>query len=402
MKKCFLFILMIVVGICIAMNVSAEKYTDIITLRNQALNSWNKSYMDDYGRIINVNVQPIIDEIDKVPVLIMDSPVISDDNIYNALDSKDIVKHEDSVAIAYTYNKNNEEVNISIASQENPLYPTPECADIDISYRVQSNSRDYSPNLIIYDGFYSLPYEINFDKHYLGEEELTPRESLDLAQERLKLFFPDYNIKLKIFRFGIVNAEEPYYSFAIRQSIYDIPILMCSKDPVLNAGEEKLGFKPPKEWNSQRLKYGTFDKPSWILKISKNRFDILCRPLKERQILEDDVPLCNMNDVIEHIEEKIRTGYIRNIYSLRFGFCCFFDKNNEIILYPIWEIECDYMFNPKKDMAVYEENKENPITSRLYYRTMMVNAQTGEFIDPVELKDNLLFCPDVITWEDIK
>ena len=60
------------------------------------------------------------------------------------------------------------------------------------------------------------------------------------------------------------------------------------------------------------------------------------------------------------------------------------------------------MFNPKKDMAVYEENKENPITSRLYYRTMMVNAQTGEFIDPVELKDNLLFCPDVITWEDIK
>ena len=35
-----------------------------------------------------------------------------------------------------------------------------------------------------------------------------------------------------------------------------------------------------------------------------------------------------------------------------------FDKNNEIILYPIWEIECDYMFNPKKDMAVYEENKE--------------------------------------------
>ena len=36
------------------------------------------------------------------------------------------------------------------------------------------------------------------------------------------------------------------------------------------------------------------------------------------------------------------------------------------------------------------------------YRTMIVNAQTGEFMNPVELKEKLLDCPEIITWEDIQ
>ena len=35
------------------------------------------------------------------------------------------------------------------------------------------------------------------------------------------------------------------------------------------------------------------------------------------------------------------------------------------------------------------------------YHTMIVNAQTGEFMNPADLKDNLLKCPDIITWNDI-
>ena len=60
------------------------------------------------------------------------------------------------------------------------------------------------------------------------------------------------------------------------------------------------------------------------------------------------------------------------------------------------------MFKPEQNMADYKENSEVPIPSRLYYRTMIVNAQTGEFMNPVELKEKLLDCPEIITWEDIQ
>ena len=45
----------------------------------------------------------------------------------------------------------------------------------------------------------------------------------------------------------------------------------------------------------------------------------------------DDVPLRNINDVIQSVEEKIRDGHIRNVYTLRFGYCCYPAQNEEII-----------------------------------------------------------------------
>ena len=53
-------------------------------------------------------------------------------------------------------------------------------------------------------------------------------------------------------------------------------------------------------------------------------------------------------------------------------------------------------------MNVYQENDGLPITSGQYYSTMIINAQTGEFMDPIKLKENLLTCPNIITWEDAK
>lgn len=237
---------------------------------------------------------------------------------------------------------------------------------------------------------------------YLGEKSLTVNDGMKLIERRMNELFPDYDLKFELFRFGVVNASEPYYSCAIRQKIYGIPILMCAKDPILNAGKEKLGFDPQKEWNSQRLKYGTYDKPSWVVKLSDKQFEILCRPLKIKNVIVDDVPLCGIEQVIHSIEEAIQKGYVRNVYTLRFGYCCYLDVNENIILCPIWEVECDYMFKPEQNMADYKENSEVPIPSRLYYRTMIVNAQTGEFMNPVELKEKLLDCPKIIRWEDVQ
>ena len=53
-------------------------------------------------------------------------------------------------------------------------------------------------------------------------------------------------------------------------------------------------------------------------------------------------------------------------------------------------------------MRIYPEDDGIPITSGRYYSTMIVNAQTGEFMNPAKLKEKLLDCPEIITWEDIQ
>lgn len=113
--------------------------------------------------------------------------------------------------------------------------------------------------------------------------------------------------------------------------------------------------------------------------------------------IEVDVPI-----IVPEVEKKIRDGHIRNVYTLRFGYCCYPAQNEEIILYPVWEIECDYVFDPKQEMRIYPEDDGIPITSGRYYSTMIVNAQTGEFMNPIELKEKLLDCPKIIRWEDIQ
>ena len=334
----------------------------------------------------------------------MDSPVISEENVYNAFQQESVSVLENDVAIDYTCidPETGGNVLISLVKEDNWLYPTPECGDIDLQISILDEKRDISSELVVLDGFFASPNEIDMNRSYLGEKSLTVNDGMELIERRMNELFPDYDLKFELFRFGVVNASEPYYSCAIRQKIYGIPILMCAKDPILNAGKEKLGFDPQKEWNSQRLKYGTYDKPSWVVKLSDKQFEILCRPLKIKNVIVDDVPLCGIEQVIHSIEEAIQKGYVRNVYTLRFGYCCYLDVNENIILCPIWEVECDYMFKPEQNMADYKENSEVPIPSRLYYRTMIVNAQTGEFMNPAKLKEKLLDCPKIIRWEDVQ
>ena len=375
-------------------------------LRKQVerMERWKQNYKDDYGRSIGVDVEPIMNKIEKVPILMMDSPVISEENVYNAFQQESVSVLENDVAIDYTCidPETGGNVLISLVKEDNWLYPTPECGDIDLQISILDEKRDISSELVVLDGFFASPNEIDMNRSYLGEKSLTVNDGMELIERRMNELFPDYDLKFELFRFGVVNASEPYYSCAIRQKVYGIPILMCAKDPILNAGKEKLGFDPQKEWNSQRLKYGTYDKPSWVVKLSDKQFEILCRPLKIKNVIVDDVPLCGIEQVIHSIEEAIQKGYVRNVYTLRFGYCCYLDVNENIILCPIWEVECDYMFKPEQNMADYKENSEVPIPSRLYYRTMIVNAQTGEFMNPVELKEKLLDCPEIITWEDVQ
>ena len=69
------------------------------------------------------------------------------------------------------------------------------------------------------------------------------------------------------------------------------------------------------------------------------------------------------------------------------------------MLYPVWQIECDYAFDPAKQLS---PDESYPVMERMHYSTMIVNAQTGEFMNPVKLKDRLLDAPKVNSWKDVR
>ena len=126
-------------------------------------------------------------------------------------------------------------------------------------------------------------------------------------------------------------------------------------------------------------------------------------PLVEDEMIAADVPVSQLDKVIDSIEKQIEAGHIRDIYALRFGYCCYEGADGRAILYPVWVIECDYYYSVKTKTTAYAEmENEMSVTSGLFYRKMIVNAQTGEFIDPAKLMDRVFDCPEIMTWGDVQ
>lgn len=121
-------------------------------------------------------------------------------------------------------------------------------------------------------------------------------------------------------------------------------------------------------------------------------------PIQKTEQLEENVPLCSFDKVQNTVEKLIQNGYIRRVYALRFGYCCYRDVERGNVLYPVWQIECDYAFDPSKQLS---PDESYPVMERMHYSTMIVNAQTGEFMNPVNLKDRLLDAPKVTSWKDV-
>lgn len=118
----------------------------------------------------------------------------------------------------------------------------------------------------------------------------------------------------------------------------------------------------------------------------------------------EDVPLASIDDVISNIENELKKGYIRNIYSLRLGYGLFLDpeenrqKQQEVsyVLYPIWVMECDYLSDLSRDIR--ENTDSTDFRDGYSFKKLCFNAQTGDVINRETPNKKCLECPNVIIW----
>lgn len=376
------------------------EYIGINELQTEANIEWKKEYVDRYGRTVSVDVTPIIPQVDKVPIQIMENQILPVENVLNIYPQSMVQeekREEDNVIIMNYLNQDKNERGAVYICQNDGNLVLFEYDDLNTKIKKTTTK------LESFSGIQYCSNEVEQLYPYFDGYDFTVQDSIDCANQELGKFFPDYNLDLDIMWVTIVPNTRPCYVCTLRQKIDGIPILMGAGDIARGTNEKEMGFKFPKSWKTKGEEYwGGFIRSLWdFIAYVDGGYQIQFRPLKKVVSLVDDVPLCTFDEVISSVEKQIEHGNIRNVYEMRFGYCCYLDENEQIVLYPVWQIECDYFFNPKEEQKHYAEMEDGQVTLGLDYHTMIVNAQTGEFMNPADLKDNLLKCPDIITWNDI-
>ena len=112
--------------------------------------------------------------------------------------------------------------------------------------------------------------------------------------------------------------------------------------------------------------------------------------LREKKVLATDAPLCSFAKVKETYEALIEQGLLRSISSLRLGYVawCNGDKANSYTLMPTWVAEGELYTDAR---AEDQTGKKQYDTIQPAYGSILVNAQTGEWIDPWNTKNNRSF-----------
>ena len=403
MKKTVCSVLLAITITCISItNAVAEESINIEEIKKSGQMQITREYRDKYGRAVRMNIIPIIPNVMNVPIISIENFNIAEECIIDVIDNGSTTVIDDGSSICYTETNGENVRKIWIPSKKNLSYESESYNDISIQIKNNKEERKKTSEVKDVKSVYKMPNEIDYDYKYLDASNLTISSLLENAENEVNSILKDMNLELELYRFGIVFDNPEYYNLQIRQKLCGIPILGSISDSTMDLNIDNSGFTIPNEWKKRKHLWGEFDFPNWELKASDGKLFIACKPLKKGTVMVEDVPLCSVDNVIKEIEKYIYSGNIRNVYALRFGYCCYIGENDEDVLFPIWQIECDYYYNPKEKTKDYKEDLEAAPIARLMYRTMIVNAQTAEFMDPVELKENLLICPNIITWEDAK
>ena len=402
MKKTVCSVLLAITITCISItNAVAEESINIEEIKKSGQMQITREYRDKYGRAVRMNIIPIIPNVMNVPIISIENFNIAEECIIDVIDNGSTTVIDDGSSICYTETNGENVRKIWIPSKKNLSYESESYNDISIQIKNNKEERKKTSEVKDVKSVYKMPNEIDYDYKYLDASNLTISSLLENAENELNCILKDMNLELELYRFGIVFDNPEYYNLQIRQKLCGIPILGSISDSTMDLNIDNSGFTIPNEWKKRKHLWGEFDFPNWELKASDGKLFIACKPLKKGTVMVEDVPLCSVDNVIKEIEKYIYSGNIRNVYALRFGYCCFQNENENIVLFPVWQIECDYLYIPKKEILEYEYVVDQPVFSRKYYRTMYINAQTGNFLDPSILKENLFNCPKVITWNDV-
>lgn len=366
MKRIICFFLMFMM--LLPMAASAEqKYYTIGELKDQVTDRWTNTYETKW-RTITVDVQPIVPDVEKMPVLKVE-PVIW--------------LPEANGEVEWT--------------AEQLIWPNNMISGIFELKHGKLLADDKNADLEGDD--YHFPLDLK--RPYAAGNDLTVgdmvRKIKEILQQIKNRHFgidTENLFWLKItntYQKGTKIAKLPGYQWIdLMMTLRGIPILGHIKNSKLNPQDKEMGL--------------IGDGKLTFTMQSDDYYHLDGRMLQESEVIAEDVPLCSIDPVIAVLEKEINAGHIRAIYSLNLGLALFnepgttnkigyvyskeYYQNTQYYAVPMWQCMCIYTESAKKQIS--QDIIEHPSLS-MYYMPLYMNAQTGELINPM---DNRLHCAD--------
>ena len=387
-------------------------------LRQQVerMGRWTASY-EAYKRKIEVDIPIDIPEVNAVPIVQVsgyyavdqEGRLTRDGTKLNKIgyDGFDIYEEDGLLMYLGTTCANGEIKAASFEQDKTVLFLA--------YYNSPSNLRTHK---VKYDTEVYYPYEVDADKIYAEDNPQSAAEAKAYLERVLGYFYPKsensvalrhlevrsrgHKVKgLDDYKLGDYVKNYPMGTYALNfcQTIQGIPVY------------HDVGWRLDTTGNApHELINDAWKKTEPIMGISDNRFEfmgddsfeMLVRWVKEVGITKEDVPLAPLSSIISSIEDEIQKGHIRKVYALRLGYGCYITEESPetYVLYPTWICECDYMDDPKWEIDEWAYNLEKGFNKKYSFKTLVINAQTGEMDDPYLSKKKQIFCPTIITWED--
>ena len=154
-----------------------------------------------------------------------------------------------------------------------------------------------------------------------------------------------------------------------------------------------------------------YDPKCYFTMRSDSSYMLMGSTVKEVEEIAADIPLCGFDQVVSALEEEIMAGHIRSIYSVDLGFALYNEpgvtrqsgrdwiRTAEFYAVPTWRCACIYTNMAKQ--ALPDDTVEDPEPS-MYYKTLYVNAQTGELFSPTDDHDGCADYQGFISWEEVR
>lgn len=344
-----------------------EAFVNILELREQIPESWNESY-DAYDRTIEINVDIIMPSATTVPVIqIQPCEAIEVDHFAN-------MEIQDNNAGKFL-----------VINHPNPLESPSKRIGVDntiVALSSLSDNKDYAEENSLLYGEAKEIFADKLEEYGYGHLEF------DIDMPHDMRWTPGYGLvvgRLVDSSNGNAYGEKGYYWLAAMQKLHDIPIwtdIRWTFKKIRNEAMPDLG------------------RADIALDSIDGGYSLCVKAVEEVETLAVDVPLCPFDRVIETFEEEIYSGRIRDADQLVFAYVYFRDSSKELVCFPCWILRCQYVNDPKKEPATIGEGLAWQDTSNSI--SLVVNAQTGELIDPYATNKERDRLPDFISWEEVQ
>ena len=148
-----------------------------------------------------------------------------------------------------------------------------------------------------------------------------------------------------------------------------------------------------------------------------DRDQIICylsNLMEEKALLAPDVPLAHFDLIKKALEGEIMAGRLRQVFRLSLGYACYSETipdklrppglQDAYVVLPVWAVDCLYVASAKKNMKDYSAHEDSlkDVFNVLEYRRILVNAQTGELINPLDQSPDRELYTGFLSWNDVK